>query len=168
MTIRESQKVGMNRVKSGANVNGTGSASANALLMQAIFRMGIPVSGKNLFPSNIQGLPTWYEIRVNAGGHTARTARYDLMVAMNAETYAADIDEVRSGGWVLPSMSIETGMPEVPRFAMSSGCMLDTLSWQMQRVIWLHGCGGECGAGEGSSPGRGWGAPSPRRCFFAS
>ncbi|MEO6028475.1 MAG: 2-oxoacid:acceptor oxidoreductase family protein, partial [Candidatus Binatia bacterium] len=71
-----------------ANVNGTGSASANGLLMQAIFRMGIPVSGKNLFPSNIQGLPTWYEIRVNKDGFTARTARYDLMVAMNAETYA--------------------------------------------------------------------------------
>ena len=84
-----------------ANVNGTGSASANGLLMQAIFRMGIPVSGKNLFPSNIQGLPTWYEIRVNKDGHTSRTARYDIMVAMNAETYAADIDEVRPGGWVL-------------------------------------------------------------------
>ena len=84
-----------------ANVNGTGSASANALLMQAIFRMGIPVSGKNLFPSNIQGLPTWYEIRVDRHGHTARTADYDLMVAMNAETYEADIREVRRGGWVL-------------------------------------------------------------------
>ncbi len=84
-----------------ANVNGTGSASANGLLMQAIFRMGIPVSGKNLFPSNIQGLPTWYEIRVSKDGHTARTARYDLMVAMNAETYEDDIDEVRPGGWVL-------------------------------------------------------------------
>jgi 2-oxoglutarate ferredoxin oxidoreductase subunit alpha len=69
--------------------------------MQAIFRMGIPVSGKNLFPSNIQGLPTWYEIRVNAEGHTARTSEYDLMVAMNAETYARDVKEVRSGGWVL-------------------------------------------------------------------
>jgi 2-oxoglutarate ferredoxin oxidoreductase subunit alpha len=84
-----------------ANVNGTGSASANGLLMQAIFRMGIPVSGKNLFPSNIQGLPTWYEIRVNAQGHTARTSEYDLMVAMNAETYARDVREVRSGGWVV-------------------------------------------------------------------
>ncbi len=84
-----------------ANVNGTGSASANGLLMQAIFRMGIPVSGKNLFPSNIQGLPTWYEIRVNKDGHTARTAEYDLIVAMNAETYARDIKEVRAGGWVL-------------------------------------------------------------------
>jgi 2-oxoglutarate/2-oxoacid ferredoxin oxidoreductase subunit alpha len=84
-----------------ANVNGTGSASANGLLMQAIFRMGIPVSGKNLFPSNIQGLPTWYEIRVNKHGHTARTADYDLMVAMNAETYARDVQEVRSGGFLL-------------------------------------------------------------------
>jgi 2-oxoglutarate ferredoxin oxidoreductase subunit alpha len=84
-----------------ANVNGTGSASANGLLMQAIFRMGIPVSGKNLFPSNIQGLPTWYEIRVNKDGHTARTSEYDLMVAMNAETYARDLREVRSGGWVI-------------------------------------------------------------------
>ena len=84
-----------------ANVNGTGSASANGLLMQAIFRMGIPVSGKNLFPSNIQGLPTWYEVRVNKQGHTARTPDFDLMVAMNAETYARDIKEVRTGGWVL-------------------------------------------------------------------
>src|SRR5487761_2286082 len=84
-----------------ANVNGTGSASANGLLMQAIFRMGIPVSGKNLFPSNIQGLPTWYEIRVNAQGHTARALAYDLMIAMNSVTYAEDIADVRSGGYVL-------------------------------------------------------------------
>ena len=84
-----------------ANVNGTGSASANSLLMQAIFRMGVPVSGKNLFPSNIQGLPTWYEIRVNAQGHTARSLEYDLMVAMNGQTYAEDIAEVRAGGYLL-------------------------------------------------------------------
>jgi 2-oxoglutarate ferredoxin oxidoreductase subunit alpha len=84
-----------------ANVNGTGSASANGLLMQAIFRMGIPVSGKNLFPSNIQGLPTWYEIRVNKNGHTARALDYDLMVAMNSMTYAQDIREVRSASYVL-------------------------------------------------------------------
>jgi 2-oxoglutarate/2-oxoacid ferredoxin oxidoreductase subunit alpha len=84
-----------------ANVNGTGSASANGLLMQAIFRMGIPVSGKNLFPSNIQGLPTWYEIRVNKNGYTARSLDYDLMVAMNSQTYARDIQEVREGGYLL-------------------------------------------------------------------
>ena len=84
-----------------ANVNGTGSASANGLLMQAIFRMGIPVSGKNLFPSNIQGLPTWYEIRVNKDGYTARALDYDLMVAMNSQTYARDVREVRAGGYLL-------------------------------------------------------------------
>ena len=84
-----------------ANVNGTGSASANSLLMQAIFRMGIPVSGKNLFPSNIQGLPTWYEIRVNKSGYTARALDYNLMVAMNSQTYAEDIADVASGGYLL-------------------------------------------------------------------
>jgi 2-oxoglutarate ferredoxin oxidoreductase subunit alpha len=84
-----------------ANVNGTGSASANGLLMQAIFRMGIPVTGKNLFPSNIQGLPTWYEIRVNKDGYGARALDYDLMIAMNSQTYARDVGEVRSGGFLM-------------------------------------------------------------------
>ena len=84
-----------------ATVNGTGSASANALLMQAIFRMGIPVSGKNLFPSNIQGLPTWYEIRVSKDGYTARPAEVDLVVALNPATYAKDVAAVREGGWLL-------------------------------------------------------------------
>ena len=84
-----------------ATANGTGSASANGLIMQAIFRMGIPVTGKNLFPSNIQGLPTWYEIRVSGKGYTARTPVFDLMVALNAATYAKDVAEVRSGGWLL-------------------------------------------------------------------
>jgi 2-oxoglutarate ferredoxin oxidoreductase subunit alpha len=84
-----------------ATPNGSGSASANGLLMQAIFRMGVPVSGKNVFPSNIQGLPTWYEIRVNKDGHTARTPDFDLVVALNPATYAKDIAELRSGGWLL-------------------------------------------------------------------
>src|SRR5579872_1818296 len=88
-----------------ANVNGTGSASANGLLMQAIFRMGIPVCGKNLFPSNIQGLPTWYEIRVNKEGYSARALDYDLMVAMNSQTYDRDIKEVRPGGYLLHDSS---------------------------------------------------------------
>ena len=84
-----------------ATANGTGSASANGLIMQAIFRMGVPVTGKNLFPSNIQGLPTWYEIRVSRHGYTARTPHFELMVAMNPATYQKDIAEVRSGGWLL-------------------------------------------------------------------
>ena len=81
-----------------ATANGTGSASANGLIMQAIFRMGVPVTGKNVFPSNIQGLPTWYEMRVSKDGYTARTPIFDLMVALNPATYAKDVAEVRPGG----------------------------------------------------------------------
>jgi 2-oxoglutarate ferredoxin oxidoreductase subunit alpha len=84
-----------------ATVNGTGSASANGLLMKAIFRMGIPVVGKNYFPSNIQGLPTWYEVRVTGAGYQSRSDRVDLMVAMNAQTYARDLAEVSPGGYLL-------------------------------------------------------------------
>src|SRR3977135_3677272 len=84
-----------------ANVNGTGSASANGLLMQAMLRMGITVYGNNLFPSHIQGLATWYEIRVNKSGYTARALDYDLMGAMNSQTYARDIHEVRKCGYLL-------------------------------------------------------------------
>jgi 2-oxoglutarate ferredoxin oxidoreductase subunit alpha len=83
------------------NVNGTGSASANSMLMKSLFRMGIPVCGKNYFPSNIQGLPTWYEIRVSAEGHLARSGRVDVMVAMNAETYRKDHAEVAPGGYLI-------------------------------------------------------------------
>ncbi len=86
-------------------VNGTGSASANGLLMQSIFRMGIPVSGKNVFPSNIQGLPTWYEIRVSGKGYTARTPDFDMIVAMNPATYGRDIAEVRTDGRLLHDSS---------------------------------------------------------------
>ena len=82
-------------------VNGTGSASANSLLMQAIFRMGIPVTGKNIFPSNIQGLPTWYEIRVSKDAYTARPSAVDLVVALNPSTYAKDVATVRPGGYLL-------------------------------------------------------------------
>src|SRR6476659_5245186 len=84
-----------------ATVNGTGSASANTLLMKSIFRSGIPVMGKNYFPSNIQGLPTWYEIRVTRDGYVARSGKIDIMVAMNAETYARDVREVASGGYLI-------------------------------------------------------------------
>jgi 2-oxoglutarate/2-oxoacid ferredoxin oxidoreductase subunit alpha len=84
-----------------ATVNGTGSASANTLLMKSIFRSGIPVMGKNYFPSNIQGLPTWYEIRVTRDGYVARSGSVDVMVAMNAETYARDVKEVAPGGYLV-------------------------------------------------------------------
>ena len=75
-----------------ANVNGTGSSSANGMFMKSIFRMGIPVVGKNYFPSNIQGLPTWYEVRVNENGYLAPSGSVDIMVAMNAQTYDEDLN----------------------------------------------------------------------------
>jgi 2-oxoglutarate ferredoxin oxidoreductase subunit alpha len=84
-----------------ATVNGTGSASANSLLMQAIFRMGVPVTGKNIFPSNIQGLPTFYEIRVSKDGYTARPSEVDLIVALNPATYAKDVATIRPGGYLM-------------------------------------------------------------------
>jgi len=84
-----------------ATVNGTGSASANGLIMKSLFRMGIPVVGKNYFPSNIQGLPTWYEIRVTGDDYQCRSDRVDLMIAMNAQTYARDLQSVTPGGWLV-------------------------------------------------------------------
>jgi len=83
------------------NVNGTGSASANTLLMKVLFRMGIPVVAKNYFPSNIQGLPTWYEIRASEDGYMARSGRIDVMLAMNAETYQKDLASVAPGGYLI-------------------------------------------------------------------
>ena len=82
-----------------ANVNGTGSASANDLFSKAIFRMGIPLSSKNVFPSNIQGLPTWYEVRINEHGYIGRRAGIDLMVAVNPQSFAKDLASVREGGY---------------------------------------------------------------------
>jgi 2-oxoglutarate/2-oxoacid ferredoxin oxidoreductase subunit alpha len=82
-----------------ANVNGTGSASANNLFAKAIFRMGIPVSPKNIFPSNIQGLPTWYEVRINEKGYTGRRGGVDFMVSVNPQSMVQDIAEVLPGGY---------------------------------------------------------------------
>jgi 2-oxoglutarate ferredoxin oxidoreductase subunit alpha len=82
-----------------ANVNGTGSASANDLFSKVIFRMGIPLSAKNIFPSNIQGLPTWYEVRVNEKGYLGRRAGIDVMVAVNPQSQMKDVNSVREGGY---------------------------------------------------------------------
>ncbi|NOU07101.1 MAG: 2-oxoacid:acceptor oxidoreductase subunit alpha [Hyphomicrobiaceae bacterium] len=84
-----------------ATVNGSGSASANTMFAKTLFRMGIPVSPKNIFPSNIQGLATWYEVRVSEKGYLARRAGIDLMVAMNPQTYAEDLAAVVPGGWLM-------------------------------------------------------------------
>ena len=80
-----------------ANVNGTGSASANALFTKAIFKMGIPVTPKNIFPSNIQGLPTWYEVRVSEKGYLGRREGIDLMVCVNPQSMKKDVADVRHG-----------------------------------------------------------------------
>jgi 2-oxoglutarate/2-oxoacid ferredoxin oxidoreductase subunit alpha len=83
-----------------ATVNGSGSASANGIFAKTLFRMGIPVSPKNIFPSNIQGLPTWYEVRVSEAGYLARRDGIDLMVAMNPQTFKEDLAEIVPGGWL--------------------------------------------------------------------
>jgi 2-oxoglutarate ferredoxin oxidoreductase subunit alpha len=82
-----------------ANVNGTGSASANALFTKAVFRMGVPVTPKNIFPSNIQGLPTWYEVRVSEKGYLGRREGVDLMVAVNPQSMRRDYTDVKAGGY---------------------------------------------------------------------
>lgn len=84
-----------------ANVNGTGSASANALFTKAVFRMGVPVTPKNIFPSNIQGLPTWYEVRVSEKGYLGRRDGIDLMIAVNPQSMKKDYADVREGGYFL-------------------------------------------------------------------
>ena len=83
-----------------ANVNGSGSASANELFAKAILRMGVPVSPRNIFPSNIQGLPTWYEVRVCEGGWLGRRGGVDMMVAMNPQTWDVDVAEIEPGGYL--------------------------------------------------------------------
>jgi 2-oxoglutarate/2-oxoacid ferredoxin oxidoreductase subunit alpha len=83
-----------------ANVNGSGSASANRLFARSVLRMGVPVATRNIFPSNIQGLPTWYEVRVTEAGHLGRRGGVDLMVAMNPQTWDADVASIDAGGYL--------------------------------------------------------------------
>ena len=84
-----------------ANINGTGSASVNNLFSRGIFRMGVPISPKNIFPSNIQGLPTWYEVRVSEAGFLGRRGGIDIMVSMNPQSMQRDINEVDKGGYFI-------------------------------------------------------------------
>ena len=84
-----------------ATANGSGSQSANSILLRSIFQMGVPVSGKNLFPSNIAGLPTWYTIRASKKGYIARKKEIDFVVAMNPETAREDVMALAPGAAVL-------------------------------------------------------------------
>jgi len=94
-----------------ATVNGTGSQSANNIFAKSLFRMGIPISAKNLFPSNIQGLPTWFTIRVNKNGYTARKKELDWLVGMNLATWEKDVANLRSGAVVMWNSN---ELPEAP------------------------------------------------------
>ncbi len=98
-----------------ANVNGSGSASANELFARSILRMGVPVSPRNIFPSNIQGLPTWYEVRVTEAGYLGRRGGVDLMVAMNPQTWDHDLKEMETGGYLHVRLDSADGRVEVPR-----------------------------------------------------
>ena len=81
-----------------ATVNGSGSQTSNLTILRSLFKMGIPVSSGNLFPSNIQGLPTWYTIRASKDGYTARTETHEIVIAMNVATFAEDLAKVSPGG----------------------------------------------------------------------
>src|ERR1022692_3601225 len=98
---REPKRVVNNMSIQVATVNGSGSQSSNTVLLRSIFQMGVPVSGKNLFPSNIAGLPTWYTIRANKDGYIARKKEIDFVVAMNAETAKEDVLSLAPGAAVL-------------------------------------------------------------------
>src|SRR6202007_1804336 len=89
-----------------ATVNGSGSQSSNTVLLRSIFQMGVPVSGKNLFPSNIAGLPTWYTIRANKNGYIARKKEIDFLIAMNPETAVEDVKALAAGAAVLYDESL--------------------------------------------------------------
>jgi len=108
-----------------ATVNGSGSQSANSVLLRSIFRMGVPVSGKNLFPSNIAGLPTWYTIRVSKHGWVARKTDIDILIAMNAETAREDVLSLGAGGVVIFDESfklneLRSDQPREPRPSFAS------------------------------------------------
>ena len=104
-----------------ANVNGSGSASANELFAKAVMRMGVPVSPRNIFPSNIQGMPTWYEARVCEKGYHGRRGGVDMMVAMNPQTWGSDVAEIEPGGYLLydstrpmPAASLRSDVQVIP------------------------------------------------------
>ncbi len=84
-----------------STVNGSGSATANNALMKAIFKMGIPISARNIFPSNIQGLPTWFSLRVSEKGYLARVENYDILINMNKTVLQEDLQKIKEGGLIL-------------------------------------------------------------------
>src|ERR671923_1294053 len=98
-----------------ANVNGSGSASANTLFAKSILRMGVPASSRNIFPSNIQGLPTWYEVRVSGLGWLGRRGGVDFMVAMNPQTWDKDVAALDAGGYLFFDLTKPPPPSKIPR-----------------------------------------------------
>jgi 2-oxoglutarate/2-oxoacid ferredoxin oxidoreductase subunit alpha len=122
-----------------ATVNGSGSQTANNVLLRAIFQMGIPVSGKNLFPSNIAGLPTWFTIRASAAGWVARRAHHEILVVMNPETAAADVAEMGPGSVIvandvikLPALPDDRTVYPVPMAKLMEGITTDV---KLRRLV---------------------------------
>jgi 2-oxoglutarate ferredoxin oxidoreductase subunit alpha len=131
-----------------ANVNGSGSASANALFAKAILKMGVPVAARNIFPSNIQGLPTWYEVRITEAGWRGRRGGVDMMVALNPETWDKDVTEVEPGGYLfydstkpMPSSKFRDDITVIgmPLMAMCNDEYTDTRQRQLFKNIMCLG-----------------------------
>src|SRR4051794_36388889 len=130
-----------------ANVNGSGSASANQLFAKSILRMGVPVASRNIFPSNIQGLPTWFEVRVSEDGHLGRRGGVDLMVAMNPQTWDKDVAEIEPGGYLfydstkpLPKSKFRDDITVigVPLTEMTNAAYSDTRQRQLfKNIVYL-------------------------------
>ena len=116
-----------------ANVNGTGSASANRMIAQCVFRMGVPVGPKNMFPSNIQGLPTWYEIRVSEAGYTGRRGTLDLLLSFNRQTLWEDIHSLVPGGYVLYDST--QPLLDVPTSAQQTLATLTCLALPVAQLV---------------------------------
>jgi len=118
-------------------VNGSGSQSANNILMRSIFRMGIPVEGKNVFPSNIAGLPTWFSIRVNEQGFTSRKKLSDIFVAMNPETFEADLLKIKPGGLFLYNTHRKIDPTQIPENIQGVGIDFGKMATEVSKAIQL-------------------------------
>src|SRR6202051_4356375 len=127
-----------------ANVNGSGSASANELFARSILRMSVPIATRNIFPSNIQGLPTWFEVRVSGKGWVGRRGGCDLMVAMNPQTWDKDLAEIDAGGYLfydstkpMPKSKFrdDIGVPGMPLTAICNERYSDARQRQLFKNI---------------------------------
>ena len=120
-----------------ATVNGSGSQSANNILMRSIFKMGLPVSGKNLFPSNIAGLPTWFSIRVNEKGHLGREKQSDIFVAMNKETLLQDFEWLKKDGFFIYNSNLKFDKDSLPQMENLIGIPFSELVREVSSSIQL-------------------------------